>query len=157
IVNSEITLLIDLDRIVGMWEMATRPDSLALPARTRTRILIVEDTRFFQKLIAEHLQSAGYEVKVVENGQEALAILRKEKFELVVSDIEMPVMNGHALARGIRSDARLARMPLLALTTLNTTESRAEAIESGFDAYQIKLDRQQLLGVVGDLLVRARQ
>ena len=85
-----------------------------------------------------------------------LSMLRQGGFDAVVSDIEMPVMDGHALARAVRADAVLARTPLLALTTLNTPESRASAAASGFDEYEVKLDRDSLLAKVSALLQRRR-
>jgi two-component system chemotaxis sensor kinase CheA len=154
-IRGEIVLFIDLDAVVTMWEQ-TRDAAVraALPDRSAKRILVVDDTKFFQKLVAEHLRSERYEVKVADNGRDGLAMLRAERFDLVVSDIEMPVMDGHALAREVRADPQLAGIPLVALTTLNTPQSRATAMGSGFDAYQVKLDRQTFLAIVGDLLAR---
>jgi two-component system, chemotaxis family, sensor kinase CheA len=157
IVTGEIALLIDLDRIEQMWRSTSRAGPPALAASPGARILVAEDTQFFQKLIGEVLRGAGYEVNVVENGQEAFATLQKDRFDVVVSDIEMPLMSGLELARAVRADARLAQTPMIALTTLNTAESRAEAAQSGFDLYQVKLDPHQLLSAIGDLLPRAGQ
>jgi two-component system chemotaxis sensor kinase CheA len=157
-IRGQIALFLDLDRIVRIWEQVNQPGLLALPdgKAAAGRILVVDDTRFFQKLVAEHLRGARYEVTVADNGSAALARLREERPDLVVCDIEMPVMDGHAFARAVRVDPSIARTPLVALTTLNTPESRAAAAQSGFDAYEVKLDRQTLLATVDRLLNRAR-
>ena len=155
LVRGQIALFINVDRVLEMWEQANRDGRLALPDRKPARILAIDDTQFFQKLVAEHLRSAGYEVSVADNGRNGLELLLKERFDLVVCDIEMPVMDGHAFARAVRADSRVAQTPLVALTTLNTDESRAAAAISGFDEYEVKLDRQTLLATVGKLLKRA--
>jgi two-component system chemotaxis sensor kinase CheA len=155
--GGEIALVIDLERIAQIWEQVHRPARRLRPDRTAARILVVDDTQFFQKVVGEHLRGEGYDVKLVDDGRAALAALRAEPFDLVVSDIEMPVMDGHALARAVRGEESLKRIPLVALTTLDTPASRAAAAESGFDAYEVKLNRETLLETVGKLLELSRQ
>ncbi|HEX4792928.1 MAG TPA: chemotaxis protein CheW [Humisphaera sp.] len=156
-IRGEIALFIDLDQIARMWEKNAGSLPKALAHRRGARILVVDDTQFFQKLVAEHLRQDGYEVTVADNGSAALAMLREQTFDIVVSDIEMPVMDGHAFAQAVRADPALAHIPLVALTTLNTPASRATAAESGFDAYEVKLDRQTLLETVAMLLAQSRR
>jgi two-component system chemotaxis sensor kinase CheA len=141
-----------------MWEQVYHPEQEVLPDRSEKgkRILVVDDTRFFQHLVSEYLRAEGHVVDVANNGSEGLAKLQKQRFDVVVCDIEMPVMDGLTLARRVREDPRLAPIPLLALTTLNTPQSRADAMDSGFDAYEVKLDRATLVASVGDLLSRGR-
>jgi two-component system, chemotaxis family, sensor kinase CheA len=98
------------------------------------------------------LKSANYEVATAVNGVEALRLLETEVFDLVVSDIEMPVMDGWDFARAVRRNVSWNDMPLLALTTLNSAESREKAKECGFDGYLVKLDRNELLTAVAELL-----
>ncbi|HSZ59364.1 MAG TPA: chemotaxis protein CheW [Tepidisphaeraceae bacterium] len=157
LVRGEIAVFIDLDRIGQIWEQVNQPDRRGLPSGPVARILIIDDTLFFQKLVGEHLRGAGYDVSVANDGSAGLAMLRDQRFDLVVCDIEMPVMDGHAFARGVRADPQLAGTPLIALTTLNTTASRAAATQSGFDAYEVKLDRHTLLNVVSALLAQSRR
>jgi CheY-like chemotaxis protein len=157
-IRGQVALLIDLERVVRLWEGVNggaRPP--ALPDRPAGRILVVDDTAFFQKLVAEYLRGAGYEVTVAGDGSAGLTVLHEGPFDLVVCDIEMPVMDGHAFARAVRAgDPSIARTPLLALTTLNTSESRGAAAASGFDAYEVKLDANTLLASVARLLGRSR-
>jgi two-component system chemotaxis sensor kinase CheA len=155
-IDGNIAILVDLDRIVAMWpQQLPNPGRPKLPTPGGGRILVVDDTRFFQKVVGEHLSGAGFDISTAENGREALTMLQQQPFDLVVSDIEMPVMDGHGLAKAVRSDPKLAAVPMVALTTLNTSESRTAATQSGFDAYEVKLDRQSLLATVSRLLTQA--
>ncbi|MGH7177906.1 MAG: hybrid sensor histidine kinase/response regulator, partial [Tepidisphaeraceae bacterium] len=151
-VRGEIAVFIDFDRVIQMWSQVHEPTQPAIPGNSGKRILVVDDTRFFQKLVSEHLRSQGHEVMVAANGREALEVLKSGNFDLVVCDVEMPVMDGLSFARRVREEPRYAGLPLVALTTLNTPESRAAAAASGFDAYEVKLDRGSLLLTVQRLL-----
>jgi two-component system chemotaxis sensor kinase CheA len=112
----------------------------------------VDDAQFFRELAGGYLKNANYEVATAVNGAEALRILETEVFDLVVSDIEMPVMDGWTFAQSVRQNVSWNTMPLLALTTLNSTESREKAKQCGYDGYQVKLDRGELLAAVEELL-----
>jgi len=155
IVKNRITIFIDLNRIVQIWQSVQ--DLPALPhGATDTapgrRVLVVEDTQFFQQLVTKYLNSNGFETVLAANGVEGLSRMKEGAFDLVVSDIEMPDMDGLTFAREVRQNPAWAALPMIALTTLNTPESRARAMASGFDAYEVKLDRQTLLKTVNALL-----
>lgn len=152
-VHNDIALLLDLDRLLKMWDARQHA---ALPTPRAKRVLLVEDTAFFQKLIADHLRSDGYDVVVAVNGSDGLEKLRAASFDAVVSDLEMPVMDGLTLARRVREDQALAHIPMMALTTLNTPESRANAAACGFDIYEVKLEKDSLLAAVRRLLSGAK-
>ncbi len=155
-IRDQIAIFLDMDRLLEMWDQAADVPRAALPAGPRKRILVVDDTQFFRQLIRNHLENAGHEVVVAANGSEALARLADASFDLVVSDIEMPVMDGFTFARRVREQSEFVGLPLLAVTTLNTEESRNRAMACGFDAYEIKLDRRSFLSCVEGLLERGR-
>ena len=115
-------------------------------SKNQLRVLLAEDDPFFRKVISSYLESDGYWVITAENGQAALERLRAEPFDLVVSDIEMPVMNGLELVRAIRSDEALKRLPVVALTSMAGDTHREKGLRAGFDFYEYKLDRIRLLG-----------
>ncbi len=156
-IRGQIAVFLDIDRLMEMWAQATGLPRLALPGGQDRRILVVEDTQFFRQLIKSHLESAGYEVVVATNGREGLDRLADASFDLVVSDIEMPVMDGLEFARRVREEPHFASLPLLAVTTLSGEENRNRATACGFDAYEIKLDRLSFLTCVKALLERGRQ
>jgi len=156
LIRGQIALFLDIERLLETWEQATGFGYPALPSDQRRRILVVDDTQFFRQLIKSQLESAGHEVVLATNGREGLERLAEAPFDLVVSDIEMPVMDGLAFARRIREEPRCASLPLVAVTTLTGEEDRNRALASGFDAYEVKLDRRRFLTCVGELLQHGR-
>ncbi len=115
------------------------------------RLLFAEDTAFFRKHVSGVLSRSGYEVTLARNGEEALAILENRGgnyFEAVLSDIEMPKMNGYELAASIRKDARFKHMKVIALTTKASPKDREKGLESGFSAYLEKLNAEELLNTL---------
>jgi two-component system chemotaxis sensor kinase CheA len=153
VVRGKLTLFPDLGRLAErMAPDEARPPREALPGRRR-RVLLVEDTQFFRQVVRGYLEDAGFEVVTADNGAEGLERLESERFDLVVSDIEMPVMDGWAFARAVRERPDGARLPLLALTTLSSDADRARALSCGFDRHETKLDRERFLAAVADLLM----
>ena len=90
------------------------------------------------ELLRRTLARAGYAVSVAHNGEEGLQAARARRPALVMSDINMPVMNGYQLCRAIKYDDELWNIPLILLTVLSQPEDIIEAINSGADAYIIK-------------------
>jgi len=90
-----------------------------------------------------------------EDGEAAWKVLEEnaDTVQAVVTDIEMPNLSGLGLATRIRQDARLSHLPILALTSLASEEDIAKGKAAGIDDYQIKLDRDNLLGSLRALLV----
>ena len=130
---------------------ATREVVRAKRAETEARsILVVEDSITSRMLLKGILESAGYRVKTAVDGAEAFAALRAERFDLVVSDVEMPRMNGFDLTRKIRADKKLAELPVVLVTALETREDRERGIDVGANAYLIKssFDQSNLLEAV---------
>lgn len=121
--------------------------------KAAARILVVDDSITTRTLERNILTSAGYEVLVSANGREALDILRREPIDLVVSDIQMPEMNGFDLTREIRSGA-WGDLPVILVTSLDSSEDKARGVEAGANAYIVKsnFDQSTLLEVVDQLL-----
>jgi two-component system chemotaxis sensor kinase CheA len=113
-------------------------------------ILVVEDSITSRMLLKGILESAGYHVKTAVDGLEAFTALRAERFDLVVSDVEMPRMNGFALTERIRADKKLAELPVVLVTALETREDRERGIDAGANAYLVKssFDQSNLLEAV---------
>jgi two-component system chemotaxis sensor kinase CheA len=111
------------------------------------RILVVEDSITSRMLLKGMLESAGYHVQTAVDGIDAFTILRAERFDLVVSDVEMPRMNGFDLTARIRADRSLAEMPVVLVTALESREDREQGIDVGANAYLVKssLDQSNLL------------
>lgn len=109
-------------------------------ARTETgaRILLVEDSPVEAELTRRTLARAGYEVCVAHDGEQGLKNARAQRPTLVLSDINMPVMNGYQLCSAFKFDDDLWDIPIILLTVLSEPEDIIKAINSGADAYIIK-------------------
>jgi two-component system chemotaxis sensor kinase CheA len=117
-------------------------------------ILIAEDSITSRMLIKNILEAAGYRVKTTVDGAEAFAALKNESFDLVVSDVEMPHLNGFELAEKIRGDAQLMELPVILVTSLSTREHQERGMDAGANAYIIKssFDQGNLLDTIRRLI-----
>lgn len=122
------------------------------------KILVVEDTPFFRKALSYALTQGGHDVTTAIDGLDAMEILEKnpEKFDLLVSDIEMPRMNGFALAKWVRSHKLLSHLPALAISSRADKRYISQGIEAGFNIYLEKLKPEILLNAVDKLITSKR-
>ncbi|KPA11854.1 Chemotaxis protein cheA [Candidatus Magnetomorum sp. HK-1] len=154
IVNEFITIFIDIYRLVEFAEKKIFGDKLVNnneEVESKT-ILLAEDTLFFQRLVKGHLTSAGYDVITADNGAEALDKLKTHSVDMIISDIEMPEMDGLEFLRAVRSDEQFPYIPAIALTSLDSEKDREIGLKAGFDAYEVKVDRDRIVEVVSKLL-----
>ena len=120
-----------------------------------TRILVVDDKQSFRFMIKGYLDDAGYLTTCAGGGTEALAELEHTRFDLVVSDMVMPEMDGVALLRQVRSCH--PQLPFVLVTAHGSVDSAVAAMKEGADEYLLKpLNREELLVVVERLLAHAR-
>lgn len=117
---------------------------------TKVTILLAEDSSFFRRQVKGFLQKDGFEVVDCEDGREAWRTLETspDRFDLVLTDIEMPNMDGLEFTRKVRSEDRFAGMPIVALTSLASQEDYQRGYDAGVNEYQVKLDREELLAAV---------
>ncbi|MDX2469707.1 MAG: hybrid sensor histidine kinase/response regulator [SAR324 cluster bacterium] len=153
LIDGKITLLLDLYALLEMGE----PDALhrvKFEAKTvqTSKILLVEDTPLFLTIVKEYLASVGFDVVTAVDGQEGLDKLEKNHFDLVLSDIEMPVMDGFGLIRAIRAQDKYAELPVLALTSLNDDDTVKSGLNAGFNEWLVKLDKEQILTTINKYL-----
>ncbi len=113
-------------------------------------ILVAEDSITARTLLKNILELAGYRVQTAIDGVEGFTALQREHFDLVVSDVEMPRMNGFELTSRIRADKRLAELPVILVTALESPEDRKRGIEVGANAYLVKssFDQGNLLDLI---------
>ncbi len=111
------------------------------------KVLVVEDSVFFRKLIVPFLANVGYEVSEAATPQEALTMVEKRGpiFDIIVTDIEMPEMDGFELTAQQRADPRMARVPILAYTSTVNEIFKQRAEKVGMSAIILKTDRESLL------------
>lgn len=117
-------------------------------------ILVVEDSITSRILLKNILETAGYSVKTAVDGIDAITTLKTEGFDLIVSDIEMPRMDGFDLTAKIRGDKKFDELPIVLVTALEKREDRERGIEVGANAYIVKssFDQGNLLEVIRRLI-----
>ncbi len=123
-------------------------------ARQTPLLLLAEDSNFFRKQVKTYFEEAGYRTADYPDGLAAWNALKsgKQEFDLVVTDVEMPNMNGLQLCRAIKSDPKFSKLPVIALTSLAGDEDVRQGKAVGVDDYQVKMDREKLLESVTRLL-----
>lgn len=125
------------------------------PAETRTPVILVVDdsltTRTLEKSI---LEAHGYVVRLAMDGLEGLNRLRAEHIDLVISDIQMPRLDGFGLLQAIKSDQALKKVPVILVSSLEAREDRERGLSLGADAYVVKrkFDQKELLETIGQIL-----
>jgi two-component system cell cycle response regulator len=118
-------------------------------------VLLVEDSELQAFVLQRLLEKHGYEVAVASNGREGLAYLQSHKVDLVLSDVNMPEMNGYELCVAIRNDAALRRLPIILLTSLSEGRDILLGLKSQADYYLTKpYDERFLLQHVSEMLNR---
>ncbi|MGA2974814.1 MAG: response regulator [Spirochaetia bacterium] len=119
-------------------------DAVQETAPTRhERLLIAEDSITARTLLKGILEGAGYEVATAVDGMDALTRLKAEPFDLLVSDVDMPRMNGFELTAKVRADKKLQELPVVLVTALGLQKDREYGIEVGANAYIVKSDFDQ--------------
>jgi CheY-like chemotaxis protein len=121
--------------------------------RPRHRVLIVDDVPDVTEMIGLFLKHAGYEVATADSASAALRLANDGAFDVIISDIGMPEMNGYELAESLRSRADYQGIPIIAVTGYSEYDDRGRALQSGFNAHLTKpIDPSELLKLMNDLL-----
>jgi two-component system chemotaxis response regulator CheY len=102
------------------------------------KILIVDDDKTTRKLLSLYLKGSGFEVVTAENGLNALEKLGSDTFQLVLTDLNMPFMDGIEFLKAMKSNPGTSHIPALMLTTETDEEERQRAIDAGADGYLSK-------------------
>ena len=109
-------------------------------------------------MLSPVLKAAGYDVISAGSGEEGLALIKKgQRFDLIVSDIEMPGMNGFDFAEALRADARSANMPIIALSSMTSPAAIERGRQAGFHDFVAKFDRQGLIAALKESAVEWNQ
>ena len=161
IIFDKTTLLIDLYGIVSAlipdW-VEEKKEERMIQKQGQASLLLVEDSKFFLNQIKGFVMDAGYEVLTALDGELALDVLNnpQKRVDLVLTDIEMPNMDGVELTRQIRMNEQWANLPVLALTSVAAEEMQQKARQAGMDDYLIKLDREKVLERITYFLTHGR-
>lgn len=147
--------------VADLIESALRNDAGGFRSASRVArdvvkksVLVAEDSITSRILLKNILEAAGYSVETAVDGMEGLNKLRAGKFDLVVSDVEMPRLDGFGLATKVRADKKLASLPVVLVTALDSREDRERGVDAGANAYIVKgsFDQSNLLEVIRRLI-----
>jgi two-component system, chemotaxis family, sensor kinase CheA len=150
--------VLDDGRVVAVLQPAHLVDAARLPAEagapSRHRIIVADDSLGTRSAMKALLEIAGFLVLPAEDGEEALSQARESGCDLVVSDVQMPRLDGLGLTRRLKADPKLSHVPVILVTSLDAPEDRAAGLEAGADGYLVKRDvqRGKLLDLVRQLL-----
>jgi two-component system chemotaxis sensor kinase CheA len=124
------------------------------PQAARKRLVIAEDSMTTRTLVKAILENSGYEVDAAEDGAQAWRLIEAKGADLVVSDIEMPNMDGFALTEAIRGSARHGETPVILLTALENDRDKARGLSAGANAYLLKsgFDQRELLTAIRQMV-----
>lgn len=127
-----------------------------MPDNRKTRILIIDDDVGFRDLLRIHLSSAGYEVQVADDGVTGGRALLAQSPDLIVSDVNMPFLDGFQLLSLLRADAETAAIPVILLSGRSDGDTMAKAVELGAADFLTKpVTRDQLLESIEACLSRS--
>jgi len=158
--NGSILLVLDVSTLIER-SIATREgprtgaDRLTGPIRPLA-VMVVDDALMVRELQRSILERGGYAVRTASDGAEALDMLAEQPADLVVTDLEMPNLDGYTLIKNIRAHPRLANTPVLIVSSHASDEDHQRGLEAGADAYIVKtsFDEAGLLSAVSRLLGR---
>jgi two-component system chemotaxis sensor kinase CheA len=149
VIKGQATEVIDVGHFLPMAFADWFSRKEMRPSVTAQSVLLVDDSAFFRNMLAPVLKAAGYRVRVAPNAQEGLAALRSgQTFDVVLTDIEMPDMNGFEFAETIRADQHLATMPIIALSSMVSPAAIERGRLAGFHDYVAKFDRPGLIAAL---------
>lgn len=122
--------------------------------RTQRTILIVDDSITTRTLERHILERAGYGVRLANDGQEALGVMRANRFDLIVADVDMPKMDGISMVRAMRNEGELESLPVILVTSRDDQSDRQRGLSAGAQAYIVKgrFDQDELLSTIARLL-----
>src|SRR6266571_3574301 len=119
------------------------------------RILVVEDQPDSRRIIRDMLASTDYEIIEAENGEEALVAIAKQRPDLILMDIQLPIMDGYTATRRIKADSALRSIPIIAVTSYALSGEEKKARAAGCDDYVPKpYSPRQLLTKIRQLMPR---
>ena len=165
IINGKATDVIDLAHFLNSIDKNWFKDhgdenfesDPAAAAKRKRSVLLVDDSPFFRNMLTPLLSVAGYEVTTLESPVEALKLCENgANFDVIISDIEMPEMDGFEFAQRVRESRRWQNVPMVALSSHATPQDIDRGMKVGFNDYVAKFDRDTLLHSLSETMAQAR-
>ena len=157
LVRSAVRTAVRVERILER-PASSGAASAATPATSGGTVMVVDDSIVTRMLEKSILEAAGYTVHVAADGVEAIRALHITPVDLVVSDVNMPNMDGLVLTQQIRADSALRQVPVILVTSLDSPDDQVRGMEAGADAYIVKssFSQEGLLETVARLITIQR-
>ena len=160
VVAGKVTEIMDVGHYLKLAfkdYLRAKPQELNAANAQQPRVLLIDDSSFFRNMLKPLLAAGGYDVTSVSSAEEALALREEgEVFDLIISDIEMPGLNGFEFAAEVRGQGRWADTPLVALSSLASGADFEKGRAAGFNDYVAKFDRDSLLSILDEQLELTR-
>ena len=154
--DAPLALVVDVAQLLrGHTSVPDREQRVQAPQqRRKPRILVADDSLTSRTLERNILSSAGYDVETAIDGEEAWRSLEQGEFDLLVSDVQMPGLDGFELTRRVRAHAKLGQLPVVLVTSLDRPDDVAQGADAGANEYIVKgrFDQRTLLETVSRLL-----
>jgi two-component system chemotaxis sensor kinase CheA len=116
--------------------------------------MVVDDSITSRSLEKSILEAHGYRVRIAVDGLDALELLRVEKADLIITDIQMPRLDGFGLVQALKADSRFSRIPVIIVSSLDRSEDQERGLLLGADAYLLKrrFDQTELLAAIRQMI-----
>ena len=149
-----VPILNPADIVRTIHQGSVRPRRSAPKPKPRPRVLVADDASTTRTLERSILEAAGYDVEVVGDGAQALELLQRQPFDVLVSDITMPNLDGVTLTALLRQDSKFETLPIILVTSLDSDVDRERGLQAGADAYIVKnrFDQEQLVQTIREFL-----
>ena len=149
VIKGQATEVIDVGHFLPMAFADWFSRKEMKPSMQAQSVLLVDDSAFFRNMLAPVLKAAGYRVSLATNAKEGLVVLRAgNQFDAILTDIEMPEMNGFEFAETIRADQKLGQVPIIALSSMISPAAIERGRQAGFHDYVAKFDRPGLIAAL---------
>ena len=157
-IADKTTFILDLFSLAEKVSPGSFTNNNLFDSHAAKRLLVVDDTPFYRDLEKKYFTSAGFNVMLASNGKEALDMLLQDplNYDLVVTDIVMPIMDGYELVKSIKSSEKINSIPVVALTSFYGEEHEAKALAAGFDGYSVKTNKESIISAVDGFLLKTQ-
>jgi chemotaxis protein histidine kinase CheA len=135
--DGRIAVLLHIPDVMAEVRRLVRPVTQA-PTTRKLKVLLVDDSPIARATESALVRALGHTVEEAQDGEEALTRVQAQTYDLILTDVQMPKLDGFALTRRLKGDARFARLPVIILSSLASPEDKRRGVDAGADAYLVK-------------------